>query len=159
IDPEKYRNNLAKHLRELPADQLITTPELAGTLAADIPFTVTASDGSVTSQGTPRFDVPTLPEDTLFLQFSGGTTGLQKCVAVTEAMLDAQRSRLSERLRLTAADRVVSWLPLYHDMGLIACLWLPLLCGVPSTHLSAADWLLNPELLFRHLHNEHGTLC
>src|SRR2546422_2397627 len=46
--------------------------------------------------------------------------------------------------------------PLYHDMGLVACLWFPLWAGTPSTHFAASDWLLRPELLFQ-LQAEHRS--
>ena len=78
----------------------------------------------------------------MFLQFSGGTTGAQKAVVVTASMLDSQLQRLSGVLEFTADDGVASWLPIYHDMGLIACLWLPLWRGAPSLQFSATDWLL-----------------
>jgi fatty-acyl-CoA synthase len=93
----------------------------------------------------------------LFLQFSGGTTGSQKCVPVTRRMLEAQLDRLRDRLGFSEADSVVSWLPMYHDMGLIACLWLPLYCGAPSLQFAAGDWLLRPELLLQFLERYHGT--
>src|SRR6516165_10111351 len=100
-----------------------------------------------------------LPEDALFLQFSGGTTGTQKCVVVTGAMLAEQVWRLSEALAQDRSDGVVSWLPLYHDMGLIACLYFPLCAGIPSLHFAASDWLLRPELLFRYIQDYRASLC
>lgn len=100
-----------------------------------------------------------LPEDTLFLQFSGGTTGTQKCVVVTGAMLVEQVWRLSEALAQDPSDGVVSWLPLYHDMGLIACLYFPLCAHIPSLHFAASDWLLRPELLFRYIQEYRASLC
>jgi acyl-CoA synthetase (AMP-forming)/AMP-acid ligase II len=108
---------------------------------------------------SPVVDCPSLADDALFLQFSGGTTGVQKCVAVTRTMLDQQLSRLSRTLRLSSDDAIVSWLPLYHDMGLIANLWLPLFAQIPSTHIAASDWVLQPELLLTLLDEHRGTLC
>ena len=102
---------------------------------------------------------PHLPEDALFLQFSGGTTGTQKCVVVTSAMLTQQLCRLSEALAQHESDGVVSWLPLYHDMGLVACLYFPLWAGIPSLHFAASDWLLRPELLFRYIQDYRASLC
>jgi acyl-CoA synthetase (AMP-forming)/AMP-acid ligase II len=48
---------------------------------------------------------------------------------------------------------------MYHDMGLIACFWLPLWFGLPSFQLAASDWLLCPESLFEFLDRYRGTLC
>jgi acyl-CoA synthetase (AMP-forming)/AMP-acid ligase II len=99
------------------------------------------------------------PGEALFLQFSGGTTGLQKSVVITAPILTSQLGSLRESLRFSSADVVVSWLPLYHDMGLIACLWLPLWHAASSVQLAAQDWLLDAGLLFRSLERHRGTFC
>jgi acyl-CoA synthetase (AMP-forming)/AMP-acid ligase II len=48
---------------------------------------------------------------------------------------------------------------MYHDMGLIGCLWFPLWVGAPSLQFSATDWLLNPESLFEYMDRFRGTFC
>ena len=161
-------------LKQLPADHLITLPRLAQNLQRGVDFPVSGCELANGNQFEtmflerfiPEARQPTraigmrhLPEDALFLQFSGGTTGTQKCVVVTAAMLAEQVSRLSEALALQESDGVVSWLPLYHDMGLIACLHFPLWTGIPSLHFAASDWLLRPELLFRYLQEYRASLC
>jgi acyl-CoA synthetase (AMP-forming)/AMP-acid ligase II len=174
IDPEKYQRNLAHQLRNLPAHQLITLPQLAANLRSTLPFEVTACEvensesfeknlavpidlpPAEVSIGTSSTDVPA---DALFLQFSGGTTGAQKAVVVTAPMHVAQLKRLRERLAFSAGDAVVSWLPMYHDMGLIAALWFPLWHGAASLQFSATDWLLNPEMLFFYMDRYRGTFC
>jgi acyl-CoA synthetase (AMP-forming)/AMP-acid ligase II len=175
IDPEKYQRNLLHQLRHLPADQLITLPRLATNLAGGVHFPVTECGVENARQLEESFRIPLplevpegeparpragdTPADAIFLQFSGGTTGAQKAVAVTASLLAAQLESLRRCLAFTAEDGVASWLPLYHDMGLIACLWFPLWCGAPSLHFSANDWLLNPELLFRCLDRYRATFC
>ncbi|MBZ5567263.1 MAG: AMP-binding protein [Acidobacteriia bacterium] len=175
IDAEKYRRNLVYQLRQLPASQLITTPGLADNLRGDMTYRVTGCDVPhaadhdrmfCTSQprlqlspALPATGALSAPADALFVQFSGGTTGLQKAVAVGPRMLQEQLSRLARMLDFSDHDGVVSWLPLYHDMGLIACLWLPLWCGAPSLQLANNDWLLAPELLFRYMDRYAGTFC
>ncbi|MEO7649872.1 MAG: AMP-binding protein, partial [Bryobacteraceae bacterium] len=95
----------------------------------------------------------------LFLQFSGGTTGAQKAVVVTGGMLAHQLDRLRGVLNFSERDGIVSWLPMYHDMGLIACLWFPLWNAAPSLQIGAGEWLLKPELLFEYLDRMHATFC
>jgi acyl-CoA synthetase (AMP-forming)/AMP-acid ligase II len=97
--------------------------------------------------------------DTLFLQFSGGTTGAQKAIVVTATMLSQQLKQLGDAARFTRDDGVVSWLPLYHDMGLIACYWMPMWHGAPSLQMGADDWVINPELLLKYISRYRATFC
>jgi len=174
VDGLKYQRNLLHQLGQLPADHLITLPRLAENLQPNVDFPVTgcqlANSGWFETMFMERFTAEDrhrpfavskqhLPDDALFLQFSGGTTGTQKCVVVTRAMLAEQVRRLSAALVQDPLDGVVSWLPLYHDMGLIACLYFPLCVGIPSLHFAASDWLLRPELLFRYIQEYRGSLC
>lgn len=176
IDARKYQRNLLYQLAELPAARLVTLPQLAANLAPGLPFTVSALpiEGFECHEKGFRekfeADLPravtgdksaqeALPHDALFLQFSGGTTGMQKCVVVTEAMLRQQLDCLEQALGFTKNDTVLSWLPMYHDMGLIACLWLPLWCGGTSVHMSASDWLMAPQRLLELVDVHQGTFC
>lgn len=175
IDPEKYQRNILHQLRNLPAAQLLTLPRLAQNLNPGLPFTVTECpieryqeyqdlfsvhlDISRLEKQTSPESKARAPQDALFLQFSGGTTGQQKCVVVTAPMLVSQLDRLSKVLGFTRNDGVVSWLPLYHDMGLIACLWLPVWNGACSTQFAATDWLMHPGLLFELLSKYQATFC
>jgi len=174
IDPEKYQRNLLHQLQKLPADHLITLPRLARNLASGLPYKAVGCSVETAAHYEKLFNVPVdlgpagpveqieraKPDpEALFLQFSGGTTGVQKAVVVTASMLEAQIERLREALSFGEGDHIVSWLPMYHDMGLIACLWFPLWCGVPSLHIGANDWVMNPELLLLHTSRWRGTLC
>jgi hypothetical protein len=62
-------------------------------------------------------------------------------------------------LRLTRADRIVSWLPLYHDMGYIACFVMPLMLGVTVVMMDPLVWVQSPSLLFRAIAGHGGTVC
>jgi fatty-acyl-CoA synthase len=175
VDPEKYQRNLVHQVSNLPAEALLTLPSLAENLRRSLPYTVTGVacdnrvsvekmfpvqpvEGAIQTEPCPK-NPAQLADDVLFLQFSGGTTGTQKAIVVTANMLVNQFEQLHQSLRFTPDDSVVSWLPMYHDMGLIACYWMPLWHGVPSLQIAANDWILNPELLFRYIAQYHGTLC
>src|ERR1043166_7157438 len=94
-----------------------------------------------------------------FLQHSSGTTGLQKGVALSHQSVIRHNRAYAERIKLTREDLIVSWLPLYHDMGLIACFLLPLTAGVPFVELSPFDWVLRPVSLFEQIARHRATLC
>jgi len=97
------------------------------------------------------------PEDIAFLQHSSGTTGLKKGVLLSYGAVTAQTERYIEELQLGTTDVIVSWLPLYHDMGLIACFMLPLAAGATVVSLDAFEWVAQPEMLFSSLEAHGGT--
>jgi len=104
-------------------------------------------------------EAPALPAPSAdFLQFSSGTTGLRKCVRITGQMLASQASAYARALKLGPEDRVVSWLPLYHDMGLVACLLVPLFQGHLGVHMSPFEWLAEPALLFKAISRYRASL-
>ena len=92
------------------------------------------------------------------LQHSSGTTGLKKGVALTYDAILAQIESYATALRLGADDVVVSWLPLYHDMGLIACLVAPAFAGTTIVQIDTFAWLARPTLLFEAIMAYRGTL-
>jgi acyl-CoA synthetase (AMP-forming)/AMP-acid ligase II len=82
---------------------------------------------------------PAVESDLAFLQYTSGSTGNPRGVMLTHANVVNTIRFMAEAAGLTADDRVVSWLPLYHDMGLIGCAFTPPLTGTPL-------WLLPPDL-------------
>ncbi len=89
---------------------------------------------------------PALNGDTLaFLQYSSGSTGTPKGVMVAHSNLLHNMAFLHRRNEHTAESHMVSWLPLFHDMGLIGGgLLQPLYSGFPLTLLSPASFLQRP---------------
>ncbi len=98
------------------------------------------------------------PEDIVLLQHSSGTTGLQKGVALSHQAVFNQLASYAAALQLTVDDVVVSWLPLYHDMGLIAGFLLPILEGIPLVLMSPFDWVRAPYRLMQAVSKYRGTL-
>lgn len=78
---------------------------------------------------------------------------------ITEDKLLAQLQALGQALEITPQDKIVSWLPLYHDMGLITSLFLPLYFGCSVAFLDAVEWSFKPDVLFKTIAEEQGTLC
>jgi fatty-acyl-CoA synthase len=96
--------------------------------------------------------------DPVLLQHSSGTTGLQKPVLLShKAVLDHVKN-YGKSIALSPDDKIVSWLPLYHDMGLIAALHLPLVFGIPLIQLDTFEWIMIPSLLLEAISKEKGTL-
>jgi acyl-CoA synthetase (AMP-forming)/AMP-acid ligase II len=79
------------------------------------------------------------PEDLAFIQYTSGSTGQPRGVMLTHRNVTSTCRFMAEAAGLSADDRIVSWLPLYHDMGLIGCAFTPPLTATPL-------WLLPPDL-------------
>lgn len=99
------------------------------------------------------------PDQIVLLQHSSGTTGLQKGVALSHTAVFNQLESYKKAIRLNEDDVIVSWLPLYHDMGLIASFLMPILAGVPLVLMSPFDWVRAPHKLMQAISDYRGTLC
>src|SRR6185369_8426022 len=90
---------------------------------------------------------------------SSGTTGLQKAIALSHRAVLAHNAAYAAHLGIGPTDRIATWLPLYHDMGFIACFLMPLCEGIPFVELSPFNWVLRPVSLLEQIHAHKATLC
>jgi 1-acyl-sn-glycerol-3-phosphate acyltransferase len=96
--------------------------------------------------------------DIALLQYTSGSTGDPKGVVLTHANLLANMRAVGEAVKLVPGDVGVSWLPLYHDMGLIGA-WLTLLhFGIPLAVMSPLAFLTRPERWLQAFHKHRGTI-
>ena len=97
------------------------------------------------SEGDASFEPVGIEPGTLaFLQYTSGSTGTPKGVMLTHANLLHNSAQIRQAFGNDATTRVVSWLPLYHDMGLIGGVLQPLFLGTPSVLMSPVDFLQRP---------------
>jgi len=98
------------------------------------------------------------PDDIAFLQYTSGSTGDPKGVILTHANLLANIRAMGRAVRAGPGDVFVSWLPLYHDMGLIGA-WLgSLYFGARFVVMSPLSFLARPERWLRAISRHGGTL-
>ena len=97
-------------------------------------------------------------EDTAFLQYTSGSTGLPKGVILTHANLLANLRSMGRVVDLGPDEVVVSWLPLYHDMGLIGAWMGSLYFGMPLVLMSPLAFLSRPMRWLRAIHRYRGTI-
>ena len=136
------------------ADPRIKIEQQLAAIARDLRYDEIASGaGPVPSPISPR------PDETLLLQHSSGTTGLQKGVMLSHEAVRRHAESYNRRLELSESDRIASWLPLYHDMGFIACFVNALWQGVPVVWLSPFEWVANPALLLDAITQHRATLA
>jgi fatty-acyl-CoA synthase len=170
VEPSKYRAGLAGVTENLRARAVVIDDEfpdeMLGHIALGEGAGLIRAGRGVDPTGVRGVVDPVIAaaegrgESLAFIQHSAGTTGLQKGVALTHAAVLRQISRLEQALRIDGAkDRLYSWLPLYHDMGLIACFMLPMALHVPVVMQSPLDWVMRPETMLQIISQHRCTLA
>lgn len=161
---ESYHQTIAHIVRASGASMLLTTtatepyvrPVLDGVETLRSILTV---DQIVEDRGA-TLDVRTRPEDIAFLQFTSGSTSRPKGVTVTHANLAANSEAfmIHGLARDPRTDKGVSWLPLFHDMGLIGFVVGPLFTNVPCVFLPTASFVRAPRMWLDKIHVHRGTI-
>jgi fatty-acyl-CoA synthase len=93
-----------------------------------------------------------------FIQYSSGSTGDPKGVLLTHHNLTANLHAIGQAVQIQRTDVVVSWLPLYHDMGLIGSLLFSIYWRLPLVLLSPTAFLQDPSRWLWAIHHFKGTL-
>ena len=166
LSPERYRADLSALVSVTKPAAIITYPEFADNVRMALQndnsdCTVITTD-QIEKQTDLNFDALAgfgcTADDIVLLQHSSGTTGLQKGVALSQQAVFNQLNAYGKSLLLDHNDVIVSWLPLYHDMGLIAGFIMPVLSGVPLVLMSPFDWVRAPYKLLQSVSKYKGTL-
>ncbi|WP_456280959.1 amino acid adenylation domain-containing protein [Cupriavidus sp. JZ107] len=98
------------------------------------------------------------PDAVAFLQYTSGSTATPKGVMVTHANIVANQAAIAHQFGTTAGDVMVSWLPLYHDMGLVGGLLHPLYGGMPLVLMSPTYFLQRPRRWLEAIDRFGGTV-
>ncbi len=157
VEPSKYRSGLTGVTANLRAKAVVIDENFPDDM---LPCVSLGPETKLIRAGQNKGNVKKLhdgvhsaqirPDTLAFIQHSAGTTGLQKGVALTHAAVLRQVDHLSEALKIKpASDRVYNWLPLYHDMGLIAAFMLPMVCHVPMVMQLPLNWVMQPESMLQ----------
>jgi fatty-acyl-CoA synthase len=165
VEPSKYRSGLAGVTANLKARIVVIDSQFPDDLLAHVSSgeeekLLRAGDGGTLGgkEGLPALEGD--DKSLAFIQHSAGTTGLQKGVALTHGAVLRQLEHLAGALKVDGGtDRIYSWLPLYHDMGLIACFMLPLVCHVHVVMQSPLDWVMHPETMLQIISEYKCTLA
>jgi acyl-CoA synthetase (AMP-forming)/AMP-acid ligase II len=166
LSPERYRADLSSLISVTKPSSIVTYSDFESEVRSaikdgDSVRSVIVAD-QVDLQSDMDFDslsgFQRNPDDIVLLQHSSGTTGLQKGVALSHQSVFNQLEAYSQSLSVNEDDVVVSWLPLYHDMGLIAGFIMPILSGVPLVLMSPFDWVRAPYKLMHSVTTYSATL-
>ena len=98
------------------------------------------------------------PGDIGFLQYTSGSTGSPKGVVLSHANLMANVRAMGAAVSAGPQDVFVSWLPLYHDLGLIGANFASLVLGFPTVLMSPLAFLSRPASWMRAIHRHRGTM-
>lgn len=147
--------------KDASATLILTTSRFSDTVQA---LTSQTPDASMLSVDTlapfdgkaERADVA--PSDITFLQYTSGSTAAPKGVMVSHENLIANERVICERMATTADDVMISWLPLFHDMGLIGGLLQPLFVGYPLVLTSPRYFMERPVRWLQLLSQYKGTI-
>ncbi len=166
LDPDRYYESVRALVELSQVKAVITYPEMQTALEthlANIPtlgalLNVTGLEPE--GQLSDYLDrAPSQPTDTAFLQHSSGSTGLQKGVMLSHGSVLNQIAAYAQSIQLSPDDVIISWLPLYHDMGLIAGFIMPIVQGIHLVLMSPFHWVSDPQILFKAIMEYQGTLC
>lgn len=159
---EEYAARQVGILRNAEARMLVSFPDaerMAGLFRARVPSLREVSTVErLTLPEAATAVTHVAPEAPALIQYTSGSTGDPKGVLLTHANILANIRAVGEALRIRPDDVAVSWLPLYHDMGLIGA-WLgSLYHGIPVVILSPLAFLARPARWLWALHRHRGTL-
>jgi fatty-acyl-CoA synthase len=162
-EPAKLQRTIHHFLQSMRPDMVVIDNDTVHSLqSASVrldPDLEVISPSDVTAGGVPLESQSGGP-DIAFIQHSSGTTGLQKGVALSHRSVIRHHESYSLAIGLQAdRDSIVSWLPLYHDMGLISCFIVPLMAGMSVVEIPTFMWAGRPGLLFEAITLHRPTLC
>lgn len=162
---DAYADTAVTILEVAEASLIVTDKTLSNVLWQVVPRVKTLKDLVTVDQlaAGPRFDgaLPDVkPSDLAFLQFTSGSTSTPKGVMVTHAALIANCWAIATEgadLR-HGRDVAISWLPLYHDMGLIGFVITPALRGVDVVFIPTLSFVKRPNVWMQAMHDFKGTV-
>jgi len=165
VRPSQLEEHLRRHARLLTNAQtvaLITVPEaklvarLLQSQVEELRHVVTVAELQAPA---PAWNaVPVRASDLAFLQYTSGSTGDPKGVMLTHANLLANLRAMGPHAEVSSSDVFVSWLPLYHDMGLIGAGLGSLYYAFPLIVMSPLSFLARPARWLWAIHRHRGTL-
>jgi len=157
VDPRSFIEQSRRRLEKVEA-KLLTLP---GSL---IPMVGEMGDGMrlLASEELDRAgDLPptrSKPGDVALVQFTSGSTSEPRGVILTHANVMANVTAITRKVKLSRRDRIVSWMPLYHDMGLIGFLITALAGGSSLILMSPQSFVSDPALWLRAMSEHKATI-
>jgi len=160
---QAYVNQVSRMLKSSGATLAVASESHAGfleeaTAELNLVYSGTPEDFDELPVSKERLKTP-LSTDIAYLQYTSGSTRFPRGVEINhETVLNNAREIAHHGLKLTNEDRFVSWLPYYHDMGLIGFILLPLLTQTSVDYLSPQTFAMRPRLWLKLISDNRGTI-
>ena len=147
-DMERYAQQLGALQQAAGMAAVLAPLALLGLLQPGLAIPVLQLEADEADRSAPLIEsAPPSPNSIAYVQFSSGSTAQPKGIAISHRALMANVDAiLRHGMRLTAADRAFSWLPYYHDMGLVGFVLAPLCAQVPVDYLAPSSFARRPAL-------------
>lgn len=156
-DRDAHADKLARLLGACGARAAVAPPAVLPLLPSGLDLAATPADIEALPEA--GCSLPVIGEhDVAFLQFSSGSTRFPKGVVISHRNVIANARAISTALNVIHGDVCVSWLPLYHDMGLVGCLLTSLFSGTELHLLPTREFIRNPLLWPRLMAEVGGTV-
>ncbi|HEX7703606.1 MAG TPA: fatty acyl-AMP ligase [Kofleriaceae bacterium] len=162
---DAYLGGMVRTLNAAAVDLVIATSQVQKILWSVMPRVPTARDlitvEDLASRPESSNEAPEIvPTDPVFIQFTSGSTSAPKGVVVTHASLCANAlGIMHDALEIDPErDKAISWLPLYHDMGLIGFVLAPLTVAMPAVFLPTLSFVKQPSLWMDVIDRHRGTI-
>lgn len=162
-DPDIFREAISVLFARVQPAAVVTAEHLCGLLPQGIEYhTILVDDLQPSSwdEAKTRFGRPPAPverSDLAFLQHSSGTTGHKKGVMLSHGQVMEQARLYGASIGLETNDVICSWLPLYHDMGLLTSFVIPTIVGCPIISMDALEWVTRPTMMLDQIELERAA--
>lgn len=152
VSPKDFEEKLNEILNTFPVGAIVTEKRLKESYSNFRDLRVLEIEDCIKQQKSIKpysLELSSLPLEPGFIQFSSGSTGIPKAMEFSFSAVSRHCEELADAVRLDkSSDSIISWLPLYHDMGLIACTLFPLINKIPFHMISPFEWIQSVQILF-----------
>jgi fatty-acyl-CoA synthase len=161
---DAYIAKVAGMFRAADVSAVITSEDLrehitAGAAEARVPLVLTHEELSAYPEAMARLD-GFAPADVAYVQYSSGSTSAPKGVLINQSAIMANTTAMVEHgLKARRDDRAFSWLPLYHDMGLVGFCLAPMVAQVTVDYLATTSFARRPALWLRLMSENKCTIA
>jgi acyl-CoA synthetase (AMP-forming)/AMP-acid ligase II len=154
-DPAVHRAAMAALIERIGPVAAVVSDRTESEIPPTLPRVLTFEVEPLATWSNPRGS----GADVALLQHSSGTTALKKGVMLSHRQVLSQIRSYVSALGISSRSSVVSWLPLYHDMGLMTGFVMPAVVGCPLISLDALEWVLRPTLLLEALETANDAFA